>query len=240
MSSTCSSRFRIRCASRALGLSLAALSLCGSAAAQRDQGVVDTLARLLAAADMCVYDTALFRQTLRHPDPFVRRQAALAAGRIGDAQAVDPLVAALGDSRPAVQAAAAFALGVLKSPRAIAPLLALARAVPAARQGPPQAEAVTAIAKTGGDAAAAALGDLLGSGTTAGAATSAVQRSALLEAWRLGARAPTPALIVQARNADAVARGNAIYALARLRTARSVPALVEALADPEASVRAVA
>ena len=241
MSSTCSSRFRIRCASRTLALSLAGLALCGSAAAQGgDQGVVDELARLLAAADTRVYDTALFREALRHADPFVRRQAALAAGRIGDAQAVDPLVAALGDSGPAVQAAAAFALGLLKQPRAVAPLLALARAVPAARQDFPQAEAVTAIAKTGGDAAAAALGDLLGSGTTAGAATSAVQRSALLEAWRLGARAPTPALIVQARNADAVARGNAIYALARLRTARGVPALVEALADPEASVRAVA
>jgi cyclophilin family peptidyl-prolyl cis-trans isomerase/HEAT repeat protein len=232
MSSTCSSRFRIRCASRALALSLAGLALCGPAAAQGgDQGVVDALARVLAAADTRVYDTALFRETFRHPDPFVRRQAALAAGRIGDAQAVDPLVAALGDSAAAVQAAAAFALGLLKQPRAIAALVAVARV---------QTEAVTAIAKTGGDAAAAALGDLLASGTTAGAAASAVQRSALLEAWRLGVRAPIAALMVQARNADAVARRNAIYALARLRTARGVLALVEALADPEVSVRAVA
>src|SRR2546426_7051104 len=114
MSSTCSSRFRIRCASRALALSLAALSQCGPAAAQQDQGVVDALARLLAAADTRVYDPPLFRQTLHHPDPFVRRQAALAAGRIGDAQAVDPLVAALGDSAPAVPAAAAVALRPLK------------------------------------------------------------------------------------------------------------------------------
>ena len=182
MSSTCSSRLRIRCASRALALSLAALSLCGPAAAQQDQGIVDALTRLLAAADTRVYDTALFRETLRHADPFVRRQAALAAGRIGDAQAVDPLVAALGDSEPAVQAAAAFALGLLKPSRAVAPLLALARAVPPAGQGPPQAEAVTAIAKTGGGEAAAALGDLLGSGTTAGAAATAVQRAALLDA----------------------------------------------------------
>src|SRR2546426_1036813 len=162
MSSTCSSRFRIRCASRALALSLAALSQCGPAAAQQDQGVVDALARLLAAA------------------------------------------------------------------------------VRAARRGPPQAEAVTAIAKTGGDEAATTLGDLLGSGTTAGAAANAVQRAALLEAWRLGARAPISALMGQARNVDPVARRNAIYALARLRTARGVTALVEALADPEASVRAIA
>ncbi len=77
MSSICSSRFPIPCACRAIALSLVAL------------------ARLLAAADTRVYDTALFREALRHPDPFVRRQAALAAGRIGDPQAVDQLVAAL-------------------------------------------------------------------------------------------------------------------------------------------------
>jgi len=50
-----------------------ALALGSPAAAQRDEGVVDQLARLLAAADARVYDTALFREALRHPDPFVRR-----------------------------------------------------------------------------------------------------------------------------------------------------------------------
>src|SRR5437899_1427410 len=230
MSSICSSRFPIPCACRAIALSLVALALGSPAAAQRDEGVVDELARLLAAADTRVYDTARFRAALRQPDPFVRRQAALAAGRIGDPQAVDPLVAALADSGPGVQTAAAFALGLLKSPRAIAPLLALADAVPAERQGPPQSEAVTAIAKTGGDEGAAALGDLLGSG----AASTAVQRAALLETWRLGARAPIPTLMREARNPDPVARGNATYAL------RRQAAIALAQADSAAGVAAAA
>src|SRR2546422_5620358 len=65
MSSICSSRFPIPCACRAIALSLVALALGGPAAAQRDEGVVDELARLLAAADTRVYDTALFREALR-------------------------------------------------------------------------------------------------------------------------------------------------------------------------------
>src|SRR5256885_4626718 len=136
MSSICSSRFPIPCACRAIALSLVALALGGPAAAQRDEGVVDELARLLAAADTRVYDTALFREALRHPDPFVRRQAALAAGRIGDPQAVDPLVAALGDSGPAVPAAPAFPRRPLESPPALPPLFALAPPVPPERPGP--------------------------------------------------------------------------------------------------------
>src|SRR5882762_8562316 len=223
MSSTCSGRFRIRCASRALALSLTAVSLCGPAAAQRDQGVADELARLLAAADTRVYDTALFRETLHHSDPFVRRQAALAAGRIGDTQALDPLVAALGDSAPAVQAAAAFALGLLRQPRAIAALLAVA---------PVQPEAVTAIAKTGGDESAAALTDLLGSGASA----PAVQRAALLEAWRLGARAPIAALMTHARNADPGARRNAVYALATFHDSALAALALPLAADPDLNV----
>src|SRR5438034_8769096 len=76
---------------------------------------------------------------------------------------------------------------------AVEPLLALVRAVPPAEQGPPQAEAVTALAKIGGDAGERALRLLLGSGTSPGVPTSVAQTSALLEAWRLGAQAaPVP------------------------------------------------
>src|SRR5205823_9310540 len=144
---TSSKRLPIRFASRSCVLPLVLLLAAHPAVAQRDEGAVEALARLLGAADARTFDSALARSTLGHPDPFVRRQAALAAGRSGDTAAVTPLVAALRDSNAAVQAAAAFALGLLKDPRALVPLAALTRT----GDGAPQCEAVTALAKIGGD-----------------------------------------------------------------------------------------
>src|SRR5439155_4275246 len=117
---------------------------------------------------------------------------------------------------------------------------ALVRAVPAGEQGPPQAEAVTAIAKIGDDPGADALRSILGTGSTAGVPTSLAQSTALLEAWRLGTRAPVPSLLGFADDPDLNARWHVLYALARLRAARGVPALLRALDDSSALVRAVA
>src|SRR2546421_552384 len=158
MCSTSSRRPPIRFASRACVLSAVLLLATRPAAAQRDEGAVDLLARLLDAADARAFDSELARSTLGHPDPFVRRQAALAAGRSGDTAAVTPLVAALQDSSTAVQAAAAFALGLLKDARAVVPLAALTRT----GDGAPQCEAVTALAKIGGDEGARAPAEPLG------------------------------------------------------------------------------
>jgi len=202
---------------------------------------VGEIARVLAAADARGFDGPLFREALGYPEAEVRRQAALALGRIGDPAAVDLLVAALSDSGAAVRAAAAFALGLVKDARAVEPLLALVRAVPPTEQGPPQAEAVTALAKIGGDAGASALRLILGSGTSPGVPTSLAQTSALLEAWRLGAQAaPVPALLGYARDPDIIARWHALYSLGRLRVAAAVPALLRGLRDPAPLVRAIA
>ncbi len=199
------------------------------------------IARVLAAADARAFDGPLFREALAYPEAVVRRQGALALGRIGDPAAVDLLVAALSDSEAAVRAAAAFALGLVKDARAVEPLLALVRAVPPAEQGPQQAEAVTALAKIGGDAGARALRLLLGSGTSPGVPTSVAQTSALLEAWRLGAQAaPVPALLGYAQDPDVTARWHALYSLGRLRVASGVPALLRGLQDQASLVRAIA
>src|SRR2546425_3838016 len=186
MSVPCSSRRAIPFA-----CSLALLLVATRAPAQQpDEVLVGELARLLAAADARAFDPALLRAALGHARPGVRRQAALAAGRIGDPSAVELLVAALRDSDRAVQAAVAFALGLLKDPRAVQPLAALVRAVAPAQQGAPEVEAVTALAKIGGDEAARALGDLVGSGSRPGVAPPAALSAALLQAW--AGRAPGP------------------------------------------------
>src|SRR5438876_10649330 len=234
MCSPSSSRSLIRSACSVVALlGAAAFAGRGVAAQQPDEALVSELARVLAAADGRAFDPALFHEALQHPEPLVRRQAALAAGRIGDAAAVDALVEALADSNQAVAAAAAFGLGLLKESRAVAPLLALVRSVPATSQGPPQTEAVTALARIGGDDGARALRELLGLGTTAGVATSAVQSAALLDAWRLGPRAPVPALIGYARDPDITGRWRALYSLAPLRVALAVTTLLDALQDPQ-------
>src|SRR2546427_12533341 len=190
MSARCSSRRPIPFS---CSLALLLLGAARAPAQQPDEVLVAELAGVLAAADARAFDAALLRNALGHARPAVRRQAALAAGRIGDPAAVDLLVAALRDSDRAVQAAAAFALGLLKDPRAVQPLAALLRAVAPAQQGAPEVEAVTALAKIGGDEAARALGDLVGSGSRPGGAPPPAVGAAVLEGWRLGSPAPLAA-----------------------------------------------
>ena len=217
----------------------ASLVLPGVARAQQvDEGLVAQLAGLLALADARRFDRAVLEEGLRHPDPGVRRQAAFAAGRIGDAAALDLLFPALDDSTPAVQAAAAFALGLLREPRALPRLLALVRAVPGAAQGDPQREAVTAIARIGGEQGAGALRAVLETGV-AGTAVPPAVGQALLEAWRLGDRAPLPQVQRFADDADLGTRWRALYSLARLRKRAAVPALLAALQDREPQIRAI-
>src|SRR6266540_2560694 len=174
-------------------------------------------AALLLAAPLLVRPAPAAAQ--QQDEALVSELARLLAA--ADARAFDPPLfrEALQDPLPAVRRQAALAAGA---------------------QGPAQTEAVTALANIGGDEGARAVRELLGLGPTAGVATSPVQRAALLEAWRLGARAPVPALIGYAQDPDPVARWHALYSLARLRLARGVTVLLNALQDGDPAVRAVA
>jgi len=218
---------------------LAARPVLAQQGAAADETTVGVLAGLLAAADARRFDLAALREGLSHANPAVRRQAALAAGRIGDAAAIDLLLPVLNDSMPTVQAAVAFALGLLKDARAIPLLLEKIRAVSSTEQAAPQLEAVTAIAKIGGDAGARALIDILASGSP-GSATPVVN-AALLESWRLGtARAPVAELVRFTDAVDAATRWRALFSLARLRAAPGAAPLIRALSDPDAQTRTVA
>ena len=238
---SCSNPRRTRFVSSAGLLLLLIGPLAGRAAAQQpstDETLVGQLAAILAVADARRFDAAVLREALANPNPAVRRQAALAAGRIGDAAAVDVLIPALNDTTAAVRAAAAFGLGLLKDARALPALLQAVRAVAPAEQDAPQLEAVTAIAKIGGAEGARALGEIIATGSP-GAAPPAVG-TALLEAWRLGARAPVAALITFTDDPDAGIRWRALYSLARLRAAPGAARLVRALGDADPQIRAVA
>jgi len=203
-----------------------------------DETTIGVLAAVLAAADARVFDPASLRDALSHTNPAVRRQGALAAGRIGDTAAVDLLIPVLNDSAPVVRAAAAFALGLLRDARAIAPLEHTIEAVGPAEQGVPQLEAVTAIAKIGGDDGARALRDVIASASPT--SPTPVVNAALLESWRLGTRAPIAELVRFTDATDAATRWRALYALGRLRAKAGAAPLVRGLSDADARTRTVA
>jgi cyclophilin family peptidyl-prolyl cis-trans isomerase/HEAT repeat protein len=222
----------------------ATLTWCAALAAQApvqvDEAVVGTIAHLLALSDGRQYDGGVLSQALHAGNLNVRVQAALAAGRIGDPDAVDLLIPALSDSAVPVQASAAFALGLLKSVRAVDPLLTLVRSVPPAAQGPREMEAVTALAKIGGPEGAAAIRTILESAPLGQTAVPPAVSTALLEAWRLGARAPIPQLVGFAENADETVRAHALYSLGRLHSASAGAQLLRGLNDQSEEVRAIA
>jgi cyclophilin family peptidyl-prolyl cis-trans isomerase/HEAT repeat protein len=221
-----------------LVLALAAPRLVAQAP-QQDEAVVSLLARLLALSDARQFDDALLRQALQNDNYNVRFQGVLAAGRIGDPQAVELLVPVLSDSSTAVQTAAAFALGVLADARAVEPLLGIVRSVAPAAQGAREIEAVTALAKIGGEEGAQAVRLVLESAPL-GQSVPPIVMSGLLEAWRLGARAPTQLLLNYAEHPDETVRWRALYSLARLRSVAAQPVMLRALGDPSTEVRAVA
>ena len=97
----------------------------------------------------------------------VRRRAALAVGRVGLSEGVEPLVALLADSDPEVRQVAAFALGVVGEERARAPLVTALNDRSLLVRGS-AAEALGLLGgRTSADAIAAVAADVLASGALA-------------------------------------------------------------------------
>lgn len=201
--------------------------------------MVEVLAGILAAEDERRFDAPLLSTAARHPQAIVRRHAALALGRIGDPGATPVLLELLTDRDTTVQQDAAFALGLLRDPAALPTLRDLVLGAPPRSQTATHEEAVTAIAKTGGEAAAVMAAVLERWQPQAGDPPPVVLR-VLAESWRLGPDAPLAALAQAGTAPSAAARRWAVYSLSRLRAPGGARVLLAATADRDAEVRQLA
>jgi cyclophilin family peptidyl-prolyl cis-trans isomerase len=84
----------------------------------------DKLVRVLVLEDRRDLGNGELERYLRHPDRGLRRRAALAAGRIGNAAALPPLIELMNDGEPEVRQMAAFAMGLIGDRLALERLLA--------------------------------------------------------------------------------------------------------------------
>lgn len=225
---------------RALMLSLAASTAALRATAQ--SGPVEELAQILSAEDARLFDGAILQAGLRHPDPLVRRTAAVAIGRIGDFRGTPFLLEALVDPDTTVQTAVLFALGVLRDPAAIPRILDRLNDVPAL-SSVPASEAVVTVARLGGSTAADFLSALLRRAARINVEDrEGLIRPAVLEAWRLGRAAPVEQLLAIAQDParDSDLRWRALFSLERLGVAEAAPAFLAAATDKDQSLRATA
>jgi len=172
----------------------------------------------------------------------VRRRAALAVGRVGLREAVDPLVALLADPEPDVRQMAAFALGLIGDAAARPALLkALVESDPLV-----QGRAAEALGSIGDREDAAAVGAMVRAHVAAGALSGIAPEelsyplAPAAEALRLGVYA-----LVRLGSYEALASavldesGRPVstwwpvaYALQRLGDARAAPALLSLLDTP--------
>ncbi len=222
-------------------LSLCAVALISPVALPaQEQALVEELAPVLAAEDAREWRQDLFQRSLLAADSVVQRVAAMAAGRIGDLRATPLLIRTLDQPDSTVRVAAAFALGLLRDSAAVQPMIQRLTGLQPL-DAPSAVEAVTALAKIGGrrvaDFFASVLqGKVVLSQSDAGPATTQI----LLEAWRLGADAPSDALLPFTRDTLQAVRWSAVYSLARLRAPGASDQLLESLRDQDPAIRALA
>jgi HEAT repeat protein len=225
-------------------------------------------------------------RALRHKYYYIRRDAAEALGELGHSRAVEPLVAALKDEdtvrKAAVQAlaklgsvavhpliaaldneeaylreAAAVALGELRDPRAVEPLVAYLHT---GLRGYRPATALEALGEFADPRLAAEFADYIDDGDleVRGIARGALgkmgdaARGALIAALKdgrssaaralvvLGIKEGVAALVDALHDENHLVRAEAASALGHLGDARAVNALVSAVADEDPKVRAAA
>ncbi len=173
---------------------------------------------------------------LSSADPVTRGRAAVAAGRIGDPKAIDPLAALTRDRDPLVRAGAAFALGEIEDSAAAVPLALLLRGG-AERDPHVRALAVEGLGKLKAARFAplcvAALSDT----------SDEVRGAAALASWQVQADSAYADLVRLARDPNDDLRWKAGYALMRMLGAAApgrtpIPGGVEFSEEARVQIRA--
>jgi len=179
---------------------------------------------------------------LGDPEARVRRRTALALGRVGLPDAVEPLTRTLGDEEPEVRQMAAFALGLIGSPAARPFLAEALSGTDVVLQG----RAAEALGLIGDKADAPAIGQMVRTHIAAGALASVqpedittplappveAVRLGLFALARLGVYEPLAAAVLGADGQPASRWWPVAYALQRVGDARGTPALLTLLSTP--------
>lgn len=202
---------------------------------------VEIVATLLAAEDSRQFNDAVLRTAVNQPDSTVRSAAAMSIGRLRDRRGLPLLAKLLLDPDSLTQASAIFAVGILGDSAGLPMLLDRARD-PTPLSDPAALELITAVARLGGDRAAAFLRGIIDGGALPSRDDAVyLARRAALEAWRLGPRAPVDALLGLVQDTKEDTRFAAIYSLGRVKAKAAASRMLDALNDRTApQVRAAA
>ncbi len=197
---------------------------------------VETLARLLRAEDARDFSTPLLREAAASPTATVRRQGALALGRLRRPEGISLLIGLLNDADSSVAATAAFSLGQIGDSAAVPALAPLLSADAAAERPTVASEAAYALGKTGSARAHSVLLDLLSREEEVPVAPLG---SALLAVWHFPRGPDLAPTLRWTGAADPELRWRAAYALTRRPSPAATPALRRLASDPDPRVRAL-
>jgi cyclophilin family peptidyl-prolyl cis-trans isomerase/HEAT repeat protein len=220
------------------GLLLATLLVLARPSAAQQEATVEAIAPLLMAEDARRWDAQLLQRGLEHSDPFVRKKAAVAIGRLRDSRGTPLLIAHLQDPDSSVQAEVMFALGLLEDTAAVDPIISRYDDRPGLWREAAQ-EGITALAKIRDPRVGAFFSGVLRKTQplTVDSAPLIVVQVAR-ELWRLGPGAPSMDLIPFLRDTAIDLRQAAVFSVARLRPHAAGSDLLLALTDDLPLLRA--
>jgi len=205
---------------------------------------IDNIATLLKLEDTRQFDEAALSRVLSSTHPEVRRRAAIAIGRIADANGDGLLQKMRADSNAVTRAAVVFATGQLKIPANtvwLAGLLQGATTPPAIAREAAQALGKIAILRpedfqpARAEARAALAGYLSKAAVTS--ASAPVVGEALLSIGRFGNAGDVAPMARFASSSNLEVRWRATWGLVRAGNPAAIPSLTKLVADPSGEVR---